>query len=148
MESNTELRAKIYRNMIRILSDRLSDANDMNLRYRKLYESAEKSVGATPVAAEEAGSSAGEEGEPPPEESEEDQAEKQLRMFYELAHLEVDDAQREEDKKSFIQLRKDGYTLADIEYAIKWTVRNIPSVKRFNLVKLSINEAFEDKWSM
>lgn len=47
--------------------------------------------------------------------------------------------------QTFNELCKDGYSDVDIEYAVKWTVRNIPQVKRFSMVKLSIAEAFEGK---
>ena len=71
-----------------------------------------------------------------------------LKTFYQLANLDDDAAALEADKKSYLDLRKSGYTTADIKYAIKWSVHNLPNIKKFNLVKLSIGEAFEDKWSM
>ena len=71
-----------------------------------------------------------------------------LQQFYELAGVDSSPTLIEEDLPLFRQLRQDGYTPADIEYAIKWTARNIPAVKRFSLVKLSIVEAFADKWSV
>ncbi len=138
VESNVELRAKIFRNMSRILSDKLSDANDMVIRYRKLYETSRRKGGSGEETSAE---------EVVPPEDEDTRGEKQLRTFYELAHLEVKDDQLFGDKELYMQLRKDGYGNADIGFDIKWAVRNIPGIKRFSLVKLSINEALEDKWS-
>ena len=174
MGSNAGLRAKIYRNMVRILADKLSDSNDLVVRYRKLYEAgaraksdgeipdedaveAAASNGETAEVApnEEAAATGAEEGsegdsEPQPvdPDKEDQDAEAMLRTFYQLANLEEDGAALETDKRSYLELRKSGYTTADIEYAIKWSVRNLPNIKKFNLVKLSISEAFEDKWSM
>ena len=174
MGSNAGLRAKIYRNMVRILADKLSDSNDLVVRYRKLYEAGAraKSDGEIPdedaveaaasnretaeVRSEEATATGAEDcskgdAEPQPVEAdqEEDQdAEAMLKTFYQLANLEDAEATLEADKKSYLDLRKSGYTTADIEYAIKWSVRNLPNIKKFSLVKLSIGEAFEDKWSM
>jgi CRP-like cAMP-binding protein len=151
VERNAELRAKVYRNMVRILADRISDANDLVMRYRKLYESSQKPEPAEkeePAAGQETAEQAAKgEGEPG-QETEEEQRQRLLEAFYQLASLAADEAQQEKDRKLYDQLRQGGYTPIDIEYAIKWTVRHIPAVKRFNLVKLSIEEAFEDKWSM
>ena len=82
------------------------------------------------------------------EEDEETRLENSLQLFYELAKVEGDEEQKTADRESYLDLRKTGYTDADIEYAIKWAVRNIPSIKRFSLVKLSIDEAFENKWDL
>ena len=70
-----------------------------------------------------------------------------VRTFYELVGEEPDAALLESDRQACEGLRAGGYTEADIEYAVKWTARNIPGAKRFSLVRLSIREAFEDKWS-
>ncbi len=167
IERNASLRAKIYRNLVRILSDRLSDANDMVMRYRKLYESGRNARSLVPDLLEEGGDSlepegvaSGDGGDIPPAENvqpeeaetaageDEGEYERLLNTFYELASLEPAAEQLGEDLAICQQLHKDGYKPVDIEYAIKWTVRNIPGIKRFNLVKLSIAEAFEDKWSI
>ena len=39
LSRHVELHIKVYRNLIRVVSDRLNDANDMLTRYKKLYES-------------------------------------------------------------------------------------------------------------
>jgi len=39
LEGHVEFRSRLYRNLVRILSDKLSDSNDLLLRYKKLYES-------------------------------------------------------------------------------------------------------------
>lgn len=148
LERHVELRAKVYRNTVRILSDKLVDANDRVIHYRKLYES-----GAAPQRGEagEEGGASGEQSIPvemEPEEDEETRLEKSLQLFYELANVEGDEEQKAADRESYLDLRKTGYTDADIEYAIKWAVRNIPSIKRFSLVRLSIDEAFENKWDL
>ena len=172
LEANHELRSKLYRNTIRVLSDRLSDANDMITRYKKLS-------GATVVAAtdeaetdrveEEPAYSAGEIGEAggaaqaasegadrrpfgphTSDQSAPDSApsEDLIRSFYELAEEIVDDAQLARDCDDLAALRDDGYSDVDIEYAVKWTARNIPTARRFTMVKLSIEEAFKDRWTV
>ncbi|MBT4502373.1 MAG: cyclic nucleotide-binding domain-containing protein [Gemmatimonadetes bacterium] len=152
MERYVDLRAKVYRNMVRILSDKLVDANDRVIHYRKLYES-----GAAPQQRETEDMEVALEEQPVPsekgpekrsEEDEETRLEESLQLFYELAKVEGDEAQKTADRESYLDLRKNGYTDADIEYAIKWAVRNIPSIKRFSLVRLSIDEAFENKWDL
>ena len=169
MQIDAALRAKIYRNLVRILADKLSDSNDLVIRYRKLYESGSKAKPEDEIPAEpeierdvdgeemepldggdEDSPTDGAQDEIPPDESEQEEqdAEAMLKTFYQLADLEEEDAALDADKKSYVELRKSGYTTADIEYAIKWSVRNLPNIKKFNLVKLSIGEAFEDKWSM
>jgi CRP-like cAMP-binding protein len=158
MESDAGLRAKIYRNLVRILSDKLSDANDLVIRYRKLYESGTRAQPKDDIptareadqTAKEEKPTGGEHGKVAPTDNEQEgrDAEAMLKTFYQIANLEADVATLESDRNAYFDLRKDGYTAADIEYAIKWSVRNIPNIRKFNLVKLSISEAFEDKWSM
>ena len=182
IERNLNLRSKIYRNMVRILADRLSDANDKLMRYRKRYESDRDPASFAreedaPDLADDARAELAEVAvvETDPEEDNDDsvseerggdgvevqvaeagdqdaellaEADVLLKHFYELAGLNHSLGKVQEDLPLYRQLRQDGYTSADIEYAVKWTVRNIPNVKRFSLVKLSIKEAFEDKWSV
>lgn len=139
VEQRPELASRIYRNLVRILADRLGDANDLIARYRAQYEQAQASESGEP-AVPAAGVA------PATPVDTERQATGLLEQFYALAEIEADTAQRAEDRGLMAQLQRDGYSGADIEYAIKWTVRNIPGAKRFNLVRLSIREAFEDRW--
>ena len=66
--------------------------------------------------------------------------------FYSLADLELDPEQLKRDKIIVREIWQEGYSEADLDYAIRWTIKNIPGAKRFNMVKLSIGEAFEHKW--
>ena len=54
----------------------------------------------------------------------------------------------EQDLDQYTDLKNDGYTDADIEFAVKWAARNITSAKRFIMVKLSVDEAFEERWNL
>ena len=54
----------------------------------------------------------------------------------------------EEGQKVVAELYEKGYSDADIEYAVKWTARHIPTAQRFSILKVSIQEALEDKWSI
>ena len=65
--------------------------------------------------------------------------------FYTRTDQEIDPAQLRQDQAVVAQLGRDGYTAADIEYAILWTVSNIPMARRFGMVGLSIREAFENR---
>lgn len=197
LEGHVDFRSRLYRNLVRILSDKLSDSNDLLLRYKKLYESEsgeeaddeemlaaslaegaqaegelqpkgeeESSTEGEPQPDEEQEPSAlspGDESEPAKEEEpahEEEQAQEEepsaealppggnlASTFYELVGVDPSDDWGEADRQACEALRSGGYTEADIEYAVKWTARNIPGAKRFNMVRLSIREAFEDKWS-
>ena len=151
-ERYPDTRAKLYRNMIRILADRLSNANDLVVRYRKLYESGEGAAAAAragpPTGTDTARQAPKQQAEaeicPESEAATEAQL---LSDFYMLASLDPPEELRQADQETVAELRRAGYSSADIEYAYKWAVRNLPAVKRFSLVKLSIDEAFADRWS-
>lgn len=145
IEGDFRLQARIYRNAVRLLAERLSDANDLIVRYRQL--TADKELDPQPALPAEGGEST---AAPPQQVSpdEEAEAEEAVGTFYRLIEQPLDPLQLAEDRVLYQGLRRDGYTAADILYTVKWTVRHIAAARRFNLVKLSIKEAFEDKWSM
>ncbi|MEW6754272.1 MAG: cyclic nucleotide-binding domain-containing protein [Candidatus Latescibacterota bacterium] len=140
------LRVKVYRNVIRVLSDRLDDANDLLLRYRRAQEAGIPAGAAEPPEprADAAAPAGGDSGLTPDEDA---RADRLVTEFYGLVQVEVSPDQRLADRQSVLQLRRDGYTHADLEYAVKWAARNIPAIKRFGLVRLSIREAFQERWS-
>lgn len=145
IEDDFRLQARIYRNAVRLLAERLSDANDLIVRYRQSV--AEKPLAPQP-ASPAAGGETPEEPPPPSSQDEETEAEDIVSTFYRLIEQPLDPQQLAEDRVLYQGLRRDGYTAADILYTVKWTVRHIPAARRFSMVKLSIKEAFEDKWSM
>ncbi len=147
MQSDAQLNTRVYRNMVRILSDKLSDANNLIVRYKKHYETTQDTTpnGAVVKAPSETVGEGESESENRETTNEDGTTENLIRQFYALAKSEVNPARLSEGARIFNDLRKDGYSEADIEYAIKWTVRNIPQVKRFSMVKLSIAEAFDNK---
>ena len=200
IEADVALSARLYRNMARILADRLSDANAEVTRYRKLCEGrSDPSAGAAepealgeacgeleipattpgdgdPSAPAETGGRSGipaaeapagdlesspisarpgAEAEPeagptparhgPAVVLEEPETARLVLDFYTRTDQEIDPAQLRQDQEVVAQLGRDGYTAADIEYAILWTVRNIPMARRFSMVGLSIREAFENQ---
>jgi hypothetical protein len=171
MDSDLAMQARIYHNMVRLLSDRLSDANDMVVRYRNLYEAskpAEPPVGVAvqpePAAAppgQAAAASPAATGVPPvapppeavagaaPPLPSQGLSEADLvRGFYRAVGVQPESGQLANDVTQCAGLLQDGYSVEDIAYAIKWTARHIPGAKRFSLVKASIREAFEEKWSV
>jgi len=195
VENNFELSSRIYRNTVRILYDKLNNANEQIGTYKKHYESAKRQPAPskleelsektppeppaetapqppaeTPPATDPqpAGETTeeipveiwvGPGVEPTGEEDKNADSDEQTTVvdeaeatrlvidFYTLADLNLDPQQLKKDKAVVLELCKEGYTSADLDYAIRWTVRNIPTAKRFNMVKLSIQEAFEHKWS-
>jgi len=52
-----------------------------------------------------------------------------LQQCYAFTGIDESEELLAEDVSLFRQLRQDGYSTVDIEYAVKWTVWNIPSVK-------------------
>ena len=169
VENNFELSSRIYRNTVRVLYDKLSNANNQIVSYKKHYETAEELTEDEQAPAATQDPEAEPAHEPDEEPAEKPQGEKEegegdpvpaadpvpvdekeiarlVLDFYALADLEVDPEQLKLDKVLAEQLCRDGYTSSDIDYAIRWTIRNIPATKRFNMVKLSIREAFEHKW--
>jgi CRP-like cAMP-binding protein len=136
------LRAKLYRNVVRILADRLADAHDLIARYRQVQESV------SPARPGDGRARRGAAAHAPTDAPDEDaEADRLVAQFYPLVDIEPTPEQRLADRDVVLQLRRDGYTHADIEYAAKWAVRNIPSIRRFGLVRLSIREAFQDRWT-
>lgn len=157
LESHPSMQTRLYRNFIKVLADRLNDANDMNARYKRLLEEGAQPVAAPadaePVAppgpvlespADEA--EGGTEGAELPDQSAPDTD--AVRLFFELAKRLPNEEDMAEGRRVVAALTKEGYSAADIEYAVTWTVRNIPSARKFGMVQLSIQEALEDKWSI
>jgi hypothetical protein len=143
-DKDFRFQSRIYRNTIRLLAVRLSDANDLIVRYRKLSREKQKPGAPPAIPPQEAQA-------PPPQESREQQeaaeAERIVLSFYRLVGQEPSPQQLGKDRALYRELRDAGHSAEDVVYAIKWTTRNIPAAKRFNMVKLSIKEAFEDRWS-
>ena len=182
LDGNIELRTRLYRNVIRVLADRLSDASDMIARYKKVFartagfvaNGADESSLSSPAAhagdvettepdddaaleeraagADEDLPAAGCEGgggiESGNQQPSLDRANDLIWTFYALTEQVPAEDNLSDDRAVFAELDAEGYSEEDIEYAIKWTARNIPSARRFNMVKLSIREAFENKWSV
>ena len=210
IENNHELSARVYRNTVRILYDKLGNANEQLASYRArefresesrdgqgererdsetdpaatgaresppVVEAAEtvadipsstadaeppaddlESGSEEPVAGDVASAEASDEGAPGSSEPDRVAGDRHVRDlddgeasrfvidFYSLADLELDPGQLERDKSIVREMWRQGYSAADLDYAIRWTLKNIPGAKRFNMVKLSIDEAFEHKW--
>jgi hypothetical protein len=71
-----------------------------------------------------------------------------VRLFNELLQRLPSQEELAEARREVDGLRQAGYSAADIEFAVRWTARNIPSARRFAMVALSIQEALEEKWSI
>jgi hypothetical protein len=149
LDSDVGLRTRLYRNFIRVLSDRLSDTNDMAARYKRLYEES-MGTGSTlsaesipPSAAGSPGASQGSTNS-----GTVDGAHAHVATFFGMQQRIPDREDAEEGQKVVAELYEKGYSDADIEYAVKWTARHIPTARRFSILKVSIQEALEDKWSI
>lgn len=142
------VRAKIFRNVVRILADRLADANDLIARFKKGGVTADAAPEAVEALPEDPPAPEVAEPDPDPDAPEPSPDEALICLFYNLTENPLDGPVSDADRESYLHLRRTGYSEADIEYAVKWTLRNIPSAKQFNLVRLSIEEAFEGRWSV
>ena len=71
-----------------------------------------------------------------------------MALFFELTRRLPNEEDLEEGRQVVEELRREGFSEADIELAVRWTVTNIPSARKFGMVKLSIQEALEEKWSI
>jgi len=169
LEGHAELRAKIYRNTIRVLADRLTDANDLLARYKKKEEAqsfgrenaeiytdieveedlprpAVDAATTVPEGSDNADIAAAAASSLPQTKTE--RSMELVRSFYAQLKIDADPAQIDEDCAIAMQMQKDGYSDADLVYMIRWTARNIPSARRFNMVRLSSEEAFKDQWDI
>ena len=68
--------------------------------------------------------------------------------LFELAKRLPSEDEVAEGRRIVEALLKEGYSPADIEYAVTWTTRHVKSARKFSLVQLSIQEALEDKWTI
>lgn len=146
VEQDLELRASIYRNVIRWLGEKLCDANDMIVRYRRIYEPGTAPVSAAapaPAAARQPATFA-----VGTEFDEKEEANEVAGLFYKLLGQQPSAAQLAEDRQTYFLLRRNGRSREDIVYAVKWTTRYRPRAKRFSIVRLSIKDAFESRWSV
>jgi CRP/FNR family transcriptional regulator, cyclic AMP receptor protein len=153
LDSDVELRVRLYRNFMRVLSSRLSDTNDMAARYKKLYEEATGTADAAlidhPPAVAESSDEDQSAGAATVDVSRTDgAAHAHVSTFFELQQRLPDKQDLEEGRKVVAELYEKGYSDIDIEYAVKWTARNIPTARRFSMIQVSIQEALEDKWSI
>lgn len=154
VEKDLELRANIYRNVIRWLGEKLCDANDMIVRYRRIYEPS-PGQSSPPVAAPTVAPAAApvtarslETFAVGTEFDEKEEANEVAGLFYKLIGQQPSAAQLVEDRQTYALLRRNGRSHEDIVYAVKWTTRYRPRAKRFSIVRLSIKEAFESRWSV
>lgn len=147
LDADVELKTRLYRNFIRVLSDRLSDTNDMAARYKRLYEEA---TGVVDKGAAGPAKSASESFARPATDARRTDATAHghVSNFFGLQQRMPDKEDVTDGQEAVEQLYELGYSDADIEYAVKWTVRNIPTTRRFSMIKITIKEALEDKWSI
>lgn len=128
LAAEPDLAARLGRNLIRVLSERLSSAHER--------------VGCGGGLEPQDGGT-GPPGAPAPVSDRE-----HVLAFY--AHLQrlpgPDDLSAGDAVVA--QLRREGYSDADIAHGAQWTARRIPSARRFDLVRLSIHEALEEKWDL
>lgn len=130
VERDVDLRSAIYRNVIRWMAEKLCDANDQLVRYRRLYE---------PGSVQ---------GQAPPPSGEEAEAEQVVGIFYQLAGQQPEAGQLAGDRKRYAALKKSGRSREDILYVVKWTARHRPEAKQFSAVQANLKEAFESRWSV
>lgn len=141
-----ELRASIYRNVIRWLGEKLCDANDMIVRYRRTYEP--ETTEAVLRAAIPAALRPSETFIVGTEVDEKEEANQVVELFYKLVDQQPSAGQLAEDRQTYSLMKRNGRSREDIVYAVKWTTRYRPRAKRFSIVRLSIKDAFESRWSV
>lgn len=145
VSQDVELRASIYHNAIRWLAEKLCDANDMIVRYRRTYEP--RATAALLRAAAPASARSSESFAAAAEFDEKEEADQVVGLFYKLAGQQPSAVQLAEDRQSYALMRRSGKSREDIVYAVKWTARYRSRAKRFSIVRLSIKEAFESCWN-
>jgi CRP-like cAMP-binding protein len=141
---DAELRASIYRNAVRWLAEKLCDANDLIVRYRRTYEpeaTAADLMAAAPPSMQSSEHFA-------VEADDTEGARQAVELFYKLIDQQPSAVQLAEDHRSYSLMRRGGRSHEDIIYAVKWTTRYRPRAKRFSIVRLSVKEAFESRWSV
>ena len=146
VSQDVELRASIYQNVIRWLAEKLCDANDLIVRYQRIYEPAATAAALRAVAPAAAQSS--EAFADGTESDDKEEANQVVALFYKMARQQPSAVQLADDQQTYALLKHSGRSRQDIVYAIKWTARYRPQAKRFSIVKLSIKEAFESRWSV
>lgn len=134
VERDPDLRSGIYRNVIRWMAEKLCDANDLIVRYRRLYEPSASPAPAAPSA-----------GTAPDENAEAGQV---IGIFYKLTNQNPEPQQLAGDQLLYAAMKKGGRSREDILYAVKWTARYRPAAKQFSAVKTNLKEAFESRWSV
>lgn len=137
LDADPGLATRLYRNFIRVLGDRLSAAHDAAARYRRCVD---------PAGVDGAGSLRGDAApgaSRPPR-----PAREHVVAFYHLLRRLPGPDDLAAGEAIVGQLRRDGFSDADIAYATEWTARHIPSARRYELVKLSVQEALEEKWNL
>lgn len=146
VSQDVELRASIYHNAIRWLAEKLCDANDLIVRYRRTYEPQATAAALRAVAPAALQSS--EAFAVGTESDEKEEANQVVGLFYKLADQQPSAAQLAEDRQTYLLLKRSGRSREDIVYAVKWTTHHRPRGKRFSIVRLSIKDAFESRWSV
>ncbi len=146
VSQDVELRASIYRNAVRWLAEKLCDANDMIVHYRRTYEP--ETTAAVLRAAAPAAARSSEAFAVGTESDDKEEASQVVGHFYQVVDQQPSAAQLAEDRQTYFLLKRSGRSREDIVYAVKWTTHHRPRAKRFSIVRLSIKEAFESRWSV
>jgi hypothetical protein len=65
--------------------------------------------------------------------------------FYELLHQHPSQRKRERGITEGTKLLQEGFTLADLDYAISWVVRKYPDTKAFDRISYFIDQALKER---
>jgi len=71
-----------------------------------------------------------------------------VELSYKLIGQQPSAVQLAEERQSYDLLRRNGHAHQDIISGVKWVVRYRPRAKRFSIIRLSIKDAFESRWSV
>jgi len=69
-----------------------------------------------------------------------------ISLFYStIGQKKISKEKRERALKSFEEMRKDGFTDDQIEFAVKWTLENVKDIYDFKIIKSTISQALAKK---
>ena len=120
----------LYKNVTDILSVRLRNENFLVKMLRDQLEEYEQNQEPSPPT------------EPDPQPTDQDQI---IADFYQrIGNPEITPAQSAKDQTAFLDMRKQGYSDAQIHKTACWSAKNVHGAKAFTLVKYCVDEALKE----
>jgi CRP/FNR family transcriptional regulator, cyclic AMP receptor protein len=131
LESNTKLAAQFYKNVVEVLSIRLKNENFLIQMLREHVEDVETQLAIFESTQPSA-----------PEKPELEKEDDVITAFYKrIGNPDMSETQRKRDQASYEDLRKQGYSEAQVRQTANWAAKNVRGLKTFGLIKHCIQEA-------